>query len=786
MKLNQNKMRFAFALAAMLPSSMIGLFALPVFGEGVPAKVTFEEHIKPIFREHCSKCHNENDKKSGLSLDSFASTMAGGSGGELVTAGDLESSRLWALTAHVEQPKMPPNQDKIADAKLDLLKRWILQGMPENDGSEIMAPKVDLSAMGAVSQSRPEGAPPMPTSMLKQTPLYTERAAAISALAASPWSPLIAVGGQEQVTLYHSQTGELLGILSFPEGEPQTITFSRDGKLILVGGGRHSQSGFAVLYDLQTGNRITRVGDELDIVMAADLSEDNSKIALGGPQKFVRIYDTATGKLLHELKKHTDWIYAVRFSPDGLLVASADRSNGLFVWESESGRLFLDLVGHKNEVRSVAWRPDSLALVSASLDGTLKSWDMNGGKLIKSWDAHPGGVLAVAICNDGTIASTGKDSKVRVWTSAGDAAGEMPNLADAGMEVAISVDSKSVAAGDWQGNVRLWERANPKNEKPLRANPQTLEQSIAGAEKSLPNFVAAHAAEEKAWKEFEAKIATSKKSLTDGEQSALALKYQIDAKQNAANAVTKEVEAINVNLKGAESKIKVDRTRLQVKANQLAVLKSKEQDSSVAEAESTHLKNSMEEQEKSVSKIRQTLIEKNSAIAVIQSQIKDLSDAKLNLDKAVEVTRAAYQAIEKETPAMKAKFDIANSQVTKQQALIASLRKDLELFNKSKQQWASRSEEIQKQFAQLEQQRLVAQSSLEAEESNRKSALEKSETLKKQIEQLQQSIAQLENQNKQTEQTIAEKEAAIESAGSQLGQLKAEQQTLTEQLQSYK
>ena len=779
-------MRFAFTMMALLPSSIIGMFALPVFGEGVPAKVTFEEHIKPIFREHCSKCHNENDKKSGLSLDSFASTMAGGSGGELVTAGDLESSRLWALTAHVEQPKMPPNQDKIADAKLELLKRWILQGMPENDGSEIMAPKVDLSAMGAVSQSRPEGAPPMPTSVLKQTPLYTERAAAISALAASPWSPLIAVGGQEQVTLYHSQTGELLGILSFPEGEPQSITFSRDGKLILVGGGRHSQSGFAVLYDLQTGNRITRVGDELDIVMAADLSEDNSKIALGGPQKFVRVYDTATGKLIHELKKHTDWIYAVRFSPDGLLVASADRSNGLFVWESESGRLYLDLIGHKNEVRSVAWRPDSLALISASLDGTLKSWDMNGGKLIKSWDAHGGGVLAVAICNDGTIASTGKDTKVRVWTAAGDTAGEMPNLADAGMEVAISVDSQSVAAGDWQGNVRLWERANPKNEKLLRANPQTLEQSIAESEKSLPNFIAANAAEEKAWKEFEAKIATSKKSLTDSEQGVSAAKSQIDAKQNAANAVTKEVEAITAKTKSAELKLEADRTQLQEKANQLAVLKSKEQDTTAAETESTQLKSLIDEQEKTLSQIRQTLIEKNSAIAVIQSQIKDLSDAKLNLDKAVEVTRVAYQAIEKETPASKAKFDIAKAEVTKQQASIANLRKDLELFNKSKQQWASRSEEIQKQFAQLEQQRLVAQSSLEAEESNRKSALEKSETLKKQIEQLQQSIAQLENQNKQTEQTIAEKQATIESAGSQLGQLKAEHQTLTEQLQSYK
>lgn len=42
-----------------------------------PAKITYEDHIKPIFREHCSSCHNNNAKKGGLSLESFQATMAG-------------------------------------------------------------------------------------------------------------------------------------------------------------------------------------------------------------------------------------------------------------------------------------------------------------------------------------------------------------------------------------------------------------------------------------------------------------------------------------------------------------------------------------------------------------------------------------------------------------------------------------------------------------------------------------------------------------------------------------
>ena len=102
-----------------------------------PAKITFEDHIKPIFREHCTSCHNNNAKKGGLSLESFQMTMTGGSSGEVLVAGDLDSSRLYALTAHKEQPVMPPMQDRIPQAKIDLLKTWIEQGMPENSGSAI-------------------------------------------------------------------------------------------------------------------------------------------------------------------------------------------------------------------------------------------------------------------------------------------------------------------------------------------------------------------------------------------------------------------------------------------------------------------------------------------------------------------------------------------------------------------------------------------------------------------------------------------------------------------------
>jgi WD40 repeat protein len=684
-----------------------------------PTRITFDDHIKLVFREHCTSCHNTNDKKSGLALDSYQSTMAGGSGGESLVAGDLESSRLYGLTAHIEQPYMPPNQDMIPKPKIDLLKAWIEQGMPENSGSVVKKPKASLAAINVVSVGRPEGAPPMPVSLTKQTPLYTPKSATISAMAASPWSPLVAVGGQAQVSLYHSDTGELLGVIPFPEGEPQSITFSRDGKLILIAGGRHSVDGYAVLHEIATGNRIAKVGDELDIVLSADISEDNRLIALAGPQKMVRVYETLSGKLKYEQKKHTDWIYCVRFSPDGLLLATADRSSGLVVWESQTGRLFLDLAGHKSEIRSVAWRPDSMALVSGSLDGTMKMWDMNEGKVVKSWDAHGGGVAAIAICNDGTMASTGRDNKVKVWDGAGNAAGEMPALAEAGHEIAITVDGKQIAAGDWLGNVRMWQRANPAIESKIPANPLPLELALVESQSYLNTLVANATATQADFGVKQAQLTTLQPELVTVQSQSNTLAAQIltlTQQQSEAKALV-DVLPSQIETKVAElAPIKVANQEKTNLLNAASVAKQQADDSTVAlqsartaegadvagidvqiaanttqsqtqaaaiatiQFELQGIATDIANRDKQIVDMSAILETKKAEFATLSAQLLETTAAKVASDKKMEEITLAIKGATDIVAAAQVVMDGANAGVVHRQQVIANLQADIAKF----------------------------------------------------------------------------------------------------------
>jgi len=778
-----------------------------------PAKITYEDHIKPIFREHCSSCHNNNAKKGGLSLENFQATMAGGSSGEVLVSGDLDSSRLYALTAHKEQPTMPPMQDKIAQAKIDLLKTWIEQGMPENSGSAIRKPMASAAAISVAAAGRPEGPPPMPSTVLKQTPLYTAKASSISALGAAPWSPLIAVGGQRQVALYHSMTGQLLGILPFPEGEPQSITFSRDGKLILIGGGRHSVDGFAVLCEISTGNRIAKVGDELDIVMAADISDDNRLIALAGPQKMVRVYDTLTGELKWEQKKHTDWIYAVRFSPDGLLLATADRAAGLMIWESATGKMYADLQAHKNEIRSLAWRPDSGAVVSASLDGTLKMWDMNESKLLKSWDAHPGGAAAIAIANDGVMVSTGTDRKVKIWDAAGNAAGEMPALDEAGQEVAITVDSKHVVSGDWLGNVRVWLRADPKDEKRLAANPVTLEMSVASnkerhvqlaavaqaATAELTQQAAQTAAVQKANIDHQSLIATYVAQITELTNGSNQLKVMVDtyatqiAAKQAEVAKTAEVIAAKtaqVTQTAAEKKQTDDALVALQKQKEGQVPDPAALDAQIAEAgkaveakaavvtqftnELNALNAEKAQKDKEIAELSVANAAKSKEYADAMTKLAEQITTKAAADKRMEELVAELKVATDKQVAAQAKADGANAVANGLAAEIAALEQELARFNGLANEFALKKAAIEQAIAQVNAEAQPIQNNLTAVKSKMDQTQAAIAQLEKQLAELQAMMVATQEAKNNLAKEMAPQQQALDAVMTRLQQAQAE------------
>jgi WD40 repeat protein len=451
--------------------------------------VTFKDHVLPIFRKHCLSCHDPDTAKSDLDVSTFATLMTGGSSGEAVKPGSSEQSLLYKLVSHQSQPFMPPKQPKLPDADLAVIKKWIESGAPETavGAAKAASRKLDIDPV-SVSTQRPAGAPSMPANWSTTNLPATERPHPVTAMAISPWSPLLAVAGHERVLVYHTDTLKLLGTLPFPERIPHVLKFSRNGKWLLAAGGRGASSGKVVIWDVTTGKRVTEIGDETDIILAADLSPDHKLVALGGPSKLIKIYDTATGELKHKIKKHTDWVTSMEFSPNGEMLATGDRNGGVYVWEAATSGIVFTLGDHRDGITGMSWRSDSQMLATSSEDGRVILWYAEDGFPTRSINAHADnpnagrgnpargprmpGVLAVQYACNGQFITCGRDNTARVWRPDGNPGVRFDGFTDIPSGAILTHDGERAFVGDFTGKIRVWNVKDKKQIGELTTNPR--------------------------------------------------------------------------------------------------------------------------------------------------------------------------------------------------------------------------------------------------------------------------------------------------------------------------
>ena len=511
-----------------------------------PAKVTYSDNILPIFRNACTNCHNPDKKKAGLDLTTYQATIAGSENGPVIKPGNADGSLMYKVCSANGDPKMPPKGDALSDADMALLKGWIAGFALENANSkpaQITANKVDAAV---VSLTKPDGPAPMPGDLPQEPFVKSRTSNAVIAMAASPWAPLVAIGGQKQVLLYNTETLERLGVLAFPEGYANVLRFSRNAKLLIAGGGLGGKIGKVVMWDVTTGERIGVVGNEADAVLAADISPDQQFVALGGPNKQVKIYSTKDGRQTGLIKKHTEWITAIAYSPDGKFLATADRNGGVEVWESGADpKPFNTLAGHKVACTALAFMPGVLA--SASEDGKIVLWNVKEGTEIRSWAAHPGGVLWVDFTPDGRIVSCGRDKIAKVWDATGKQILATEALSDLAFRCALN--SERVIAADWTGDIRVY-AMDGKKLGTLTANPGGIGEQLALAEKTFSETQAALPILQKAVADAEARVkavheaaeAKRKADLAAAEQRKTAGVQTLEAAKAAPGNAEKAVE----------------------------------------------------------------------------------------------------------------------------------------------------------------------------------------------------------------------------------------------------
>lgn len=649
-------------------------------------KVTFDDHIKPLFRQRCAACHSTSKKSGDLDVTSYLGVMQGGGSGAVVTPGDVSASYLFALVNHDEEPYMPPDSPPIPAEEIALLRAWIDQGLLENQNSKARVPSGPRIAAVEGSATERPATVVVPGHLSIEPVRVVARPNSVVTSHTHPWAPLVATAAAEQVLLHDSNDGSLKGVLAFPEGTINVVRFSRNGALLIAAGGRPGAQGIVAIWDTATGERVATLDEEADAILAADISADHRFVAVGGTNRLVRIYRISDDKLIHEIKKHTEWVTAIEFSPDGILVASGDRNGGCFVWETRTAREYLTLAGHPQSVNGLSWRWDSNLLASASLDGTVKLWELENGGQVRNWNAHGGGVQSIEFTRDGRIVTAGRDRTAKLWDQAGSQLAAFGGLTDIATAASFCDETGRMFVGDWAGAF-VAVGADGAEITRLEVNPAHLEQRLVAATSQADPLVAAYQPEAAKLTALQGTLAEAQTRLTS---------YQTKMTELEADLATR-----NANLKSwtdSAAALTQSRTNNTAVMQQLAVVLEKSaaveasmvalgqsiEDAKVAElqaafvawktAKNTELeaiKVKLVEEEKQLAALQTMIDAETPVIAAKTKEAADLAPMIATTNTEVTDMTAAVAALEPQVAALKGTADVAVAAVERWKSELA-------------------------------------------------------------------------------------------------------------------
>ncbi|MBX7165739.1 MAG: PSD1 and planctomycete cytochrome C domain-containing protein [Pirellulales bacterium] len=130
----------AFALCAIQSLTLVARAE-----ELAAESLTFEQHIRPIFKAYCFDCHGATDEKQAhLDLRLVRFQLAGGDSGPALAPGQPDESH---LVQRLRSGEMPPGEVKVPADQLAMLERWIAAGAKTaNAEPESLPPGIGITA----------------------------------------------------------------------------------------------------------------------------------------------------------------------------------------------------------------------------------------------------------------------------------------------------------------------------------------------------------------------------------------------------------------------------------------------------------------------------------------------------------------------------------------------------------------------------------------------------------------------------------------------------------------
>ncbi len=434
-----------------------------------------------LLRDECFSCHGETKQKGGLSLLTREQVLKGSEEGPVVFEGRPKESRLLTSVLLGAEPHMPPRK-QLTPGQIKTLRDWIRRGLPWD--ANLLADE------------------PAPRAVTLESAAPSFRPVAALALDAAGHQLAVARGGG--IDIYDLQKPGFPRVARSAQSDDpvESLAWSRDGRSLASGSFRKVR-----FWNPTTLTVEREVSQGLSgRVVSLEFSGDGSQLALGdggsGLPGYVRLVSVADGQIRRAWKAHADTVFDLEFSRDGRRLLSAGGDALVKVWDPSGGEPLAVLEGHGSQVIAAAFNTNATQVVSGGTDRQLKVWDIATREKIVTLGDSMAAITAVVWPEDSASVWAATDrGTIDRYTQLKSHTGEQSSataehrrvaqLQPTVFSLAVTPDGQKVAAGDFEGQVRVWDahgkllgELNPEVSVATVRSPRS-----SSAEAAPPSFV---------------------------------------------------------------------------------------------------------------------------------------------------------------------------------------------------------------------------------------------------------------------------------------------------------
>ena len=231
--------------------------------------------------------------------------------------------------------------------------------------------------------------------------------------------PIVISGGTDHAIKRWDSSGKLIDTLGTLDDSVNVIRLLANGSVV-----SGSADGVVKTWNLADARETQSITVSKSAVTAIAVSPDGPFIAVGSADGEISLWNTDTGKRLAAMQAHGSGVEALQFAAELLISGSADKTIRMWRVLRAANKRDMDrleyqsnIAAHDASVTAIALGSSNNLIATVSEDGWLKTWRLDGG-LVGRVKVCDHGVASVVFSPDGrTIATGDNDGKVRLWNA---------------------------------------------------------------------------------------------------------------------------------------------------------------------------------------------------------------------------------------------------------------------------------------------------------------------------------------------------------------------------------